>query len=295
VLFTLTSLLAPGYAAPDHLPIFLLQASFIGIAALGQFTVVVAGGIDLSMPSTITASAIILSLFVGSDNSALLWAVPLVLLMAAGVGIVNGIGVAVLGASPIIITLAMNVLVQGLLIAVTGGAKANAVTSSLESISDGRIAGVPGAVLIWLALTIVLIVVMSLTSFGRRLYALGSRRTVAVLSGVRPTRNLVATYVISAVFASIAGILLAGHTGQPYLGMGDDYLFVSVAAVAIGGASILGGTGSPAGAAAGALTLTILEALFPIMNLSPATLNIAYAVAIIGTVTLSTRSGRLRR
>ena len=150
--------------------------------------------------------------------------------------------------------------------------------------------------LVWVVLTLVLVSVMTLTAFGRRLYALGSR-TVAVLSGVRPTPNLIATYVISAVFAGIAGVLLAGHTGQPYLGMGDDYLFTSVAAVAIGGASILGGSGSPAGAAAGALTLTILEALFPMMNLSPASLNVAYAVAIIGTVALSSRAaGRgLRR
>ena len=143
VLFAITSIFAPGFAAPNHLPIFALQASFVGIVALGQFTVVVAGGIDLSMPSTITASAIVLSLFVDTHSERLIWAIPLVLLMAAGVGIANGIGVAVLGASPIVITLAMNVLVQGLLIALTGGAKANAATSALASLSDGRVLHFP--------------------------------------------------------------------------------------------------------------------------------------------------------
>jgi ribose transport system permease protein len=204
--------------------------------------------------------------------------------MAAGVGVANGVGVTILGGSPIVITLAMNVLVVGALIAVTGGAKANSSTHTIEQLADGRIAGIPGSVIVWAFLYAIAAVVMGLTTFGRRLYALGSRRTVAIFSGVNPTPNTIATYMISAMLAAMGGIILAGHTGQPYLGLGDPYLFSSVAAVAIGGASILGGSGNVAGTVAGALTLTILQALFPILNLSPAALNIAYAVAILATV-----------
>jgi len=284
ILFAITTIAAPGFASQQHLPIFLTEASFIGIVAIGQFFVIVAGGIDLSVPSTITASAIVLSLLVGSNDSAVWWAVPAVLAMAAGVGVANGVGVTILGGSPIVITLAMNVLVVGALIAVTGGAKANSSTHTIEQLADGRIAGIPGSVIVWAFLYAIAAVVMGLTTFGRRLYALGSRRTVAIFSGVNPTPNTIATYMISAMLAAMGGIILAGHTGQPYLGLGDPYLFSSVAAVAIGGASILGGSGNVAGTVAGALTLTILQALFPILNLSPAALNIAYAVAILATV-----------
>jgi ribose transport system permease protein len=295
ILFAITSVSASGFASPNHLPIFLTESSFIGIVAIGQFFVIVAGGIDLSIPSTITAAAIVLSLFVGHNDSAVWWAIPLVLLMAAGVGVLNGVGVTILGGSPIVITLAMNVLIIGVLIAVTGGAKANSSTDTIVRLSDGRLLGIPGAVIIWIVLFVISAVVMGLTTFGRRLYALGSRRTVAVFSGVRPIPNTITTYVISAVLAAIDGIVLAGHTGQPYLGLGDLYLFSSVAAVAIGGASILGGSGNIAGTVAGALTLTILEALFPILNLSPAALNIAYAFAILATAAFAINRAGARR
>jgi ribose transport system permease protein len=295
ILFAITSISASGFASLHHLPIFLTESSFIGIVAIGQFFVIVAGGIDLSVPSTITASAIVLSLFVGHNDSAVWWAIPVVLLMAAGVGVANGVGVTILGGSPIVITLAMNVLVVGVLIAVTGGAKANSSTHTIIQLSDGRLAGIPGVVIVWAVLFSIGATVMGLTTFGRRLYALGSRRTVAVFSGVKPIPNTIATYVISAVLAAIAGIVLSGHTGQPYLGLGDPYLFSSVAAVAIGGASILGGSGNIAGSVAGALTLTVLQALFPILNLSPAALNVAYAVAILATVAFAVNRAGARR
>ena len=294
ILFLITTSAAPGFSSRQHLPIFLTEASFIGIVAIGQFFCIVAGGIDLSVPSVITASSIVLSLLVGDNDSSVWWAIPAVLLMAAFIGTANGIGVTILGGSPIVITLAMNVLVVGVLIAVTGGAKANSSTHSIVQLADGRLVGVPGAVIVWAILYGIAAVVMGLTTFGRRLYALGSRRTVAVFSGVKPTPNTIATYVISAVLAAIAGVVLAGHIGQPYLGLGDPYLFSSVAAVAIGGASILGGSGNVAGTVAGALTLTILQALFPILNLSPAALNVAYAVAILATVAFASNRALTR-
>ncbi len=289
VLFAITSIASPGFASANNLPIFLAQASFIGIAAMGQFFVVVAGGIDLSVPSVVTASAIVLSQLVGSNDSNVWWAIIVVLLMAAGVGLANGIGVTLLGGSPIVITLAVNVLIIGILIVVTGGAKANNSTATVEGIANGRVAGIPGSVIVWVVLALLAAFVMGMTTFGRRLYALGSARTVAVFSGVKPTPNTIASYVICAVIASIGGIILAGHIGTGYIGMGDSYLFTSVAAVAIGGASVMGGSGNIIGSIAGALTLTLLTALFPILNLSPAALDVAYAIAIIVTVTFASR------
>jgi ribose transport system permease protein len=188
-----------------------------------------------------------------------------------------------------VITLAMNVLVTGVLIAVTGGLEANSSTPTVVQIANGHVAGIPGSVIIWAVLSAAAALAMGATTFGRRLYALGSARIVAMFSGVRSTPNTIATYVICAVVAAVDGIVLAGHVGTGYIGMGSPYLFASVAAVAVGGASLLGGSGTIAGSIAGALILTLLAAMFPILNLSPAALDIAYAAAIIVTVTFATR------
>jgi len=212
---------------------------------------------------------------------------PLVLALAAAVGLANGLGVTLLGSPPIVITLAMNIFVAGLLVAVTHGSAPDQSVGAVVELADGRVLGVPGAVIVWAALFAVGYLVMTATTFGRRLYALGSRRTVAIFSGVRPTSNTIATYIISSMLAAIDGFILAGNTGEPYLGLGDPYLFSSVAAVAIGGTAIMGGSGKLTGTIAGALTLTTLQGLFPILNLSPAALDVAYAVAIVATVAFS--------
>ena len=99
-------------------------------------------------------------------------------------------------------------------------------------------------------------------------------------------------YVVSGVTSALAGIVLTGYVGQAYLGMGDPYLFSSVAAVAIGGASILGGSGHYLGTVAGALILTVLAGLLPILNLDPAALQIVYGIVILVTVAAATLPGR---
>ena len=141
--------------------------------------------------------------------------------------------------------------------------------------------------LAWLAL--------ARTPFGRKLYAVGTNATVARLSGVRAGRVTISAYVISALCSAVAGILLVGYVGQAYLGMGDSYLFTSVAAVIIGGASILGGSGNYFGTIAGALILTVLTSLLPILNLNPAALQVVYGAVILVTVIIaSVRIGGVR-
>ena len=131
---------------------------------------------------------------------------------------------------------------------------------------------------------------LSKTAFGRHLYALGTSASVAEFSGVPTLRTTVAAYTISGFTASLTGILLTGYTGQAYLGMGDPYLFTSIAAVAIGGASILGGSGHYVGTIAGAFVLTILTGLLPALNLSNGALLIVYGLVILITVSLASEA-----
>ena len=298
LLFTLTSLYSPGFAAPSHLRTLAVVSAFTGIVALGQTLVIVGGGIDLSVPWVLNSAAILVTLFAGGANAPLVWAVPVVLAAGALVGAVNGVGIAWLGVPAIIMTLSTNTVLQGLLLVATGGTPPAMTPSVLQTLATGRVGPIPIILLIWAALAAAATLLLSRTGLGRYLYALGSSRTVAEFSGV-PVRAVSATtYVISGTTAALAGVLLSGYSGQAYLGMGDPYLFTSIAAVAIGGASILGGSGSYLGTIAGALVLTILTGLLPIFRLSSGTLQVIYGVVILATVSLATpalQSRLLRR
>jgi ribose transport system permease protein len=292
VLFGVTSAFSHGFASENHIRILLIQASFIGIVALGQSFVILGGGIDLSVPWTLNGAAILMTLFADGKNGPLVWVIPLLLAFGALVGLVNGLGIAVLGVSPIIMTLGMNVILSGALLLYTNGSPTAGAPPLVQRLATGRWGPVPINTVIWIGLALVATLVLTWTAFGRHLYALGTNRTVAQFSGIAITRVTVITYMVSGVAAAFAGILLTGYVGQAYLGMGDPFLFSSVAAVAIGGASILGGSGHYLGAVAGALILTVLAGLLPILNLNPAALQVIYGVVILVTVALATLPGR---
>ncbi|MCY0150178.1 ABC transporter permease [Hoeflea sp. G2-23] len=287
ILLIATSFVSPGFLSESNLRLTVILAAFIGIVSIGQTFVVIGAGIDLSIPWVLNCAAVTMAMLAGGQDGNLAWVVPLVLFGGMAVGIFNGIGVAIAGVPPIIMTLATNVILQGVILVFTGGRPTPPTPEFITYLAVGRIGPVPVLGLIWLVLAVVATFVLSRTVFGRQLYAVGDNAEVARYSGVPTVRTTIATYVISGFTAALAGILLTGYSGQAYLGMGDAYLFTSVAAVAIGGASILGGTGTYVGTVAGALILTILNGLLPALNLSSGALQVVYGLVILVTVAAS--------
>jgi ribose transport system permease protein len=291
VAFLIAVAVSPSFADGSNLRSLATQASFIGIVAIGQTMVILTGGVDLSVPWVMSSSALLLAQVAGGSDATLWWAVPAMIGYGAAIGLVNGVGVTVLGVSPIVMTLATNTLLSGTTGLITGSSLSRELPHGLASL-DHRAAGpLPVDFVIWLVLAVVAVVVLGRSTFGRRLYATGANETVARFSGISVVRVRVAAYVVSGATAALAGLLLAGYSEQAFGNLGDPYLFASVAAVAIGGASILGGRGSYVGTVAGALFLTVLAAMLPILKLSSAWLSILYGVAILATVT----AAQLRR
>lgn len=289
-LLLLTSLFSPGFLSPGHLRSIAVLAAFIGIVAIGQTFVIIGGGIDLSVPWVLNCAAVLVTLLSRGQNGPLLWAIPLLIAAGAFVGAFNGLGIALFGIPPIIMTLAVNVILQGGILVYTGGAPPGMAPELIQFLAVGRIWSLPVIVFLWAALAALAAIILSKTAFGRHLYALGTSPIVAAFSGVPTLRTTVLTYMISGVTAALAGMLLTGYSGQAYLGMGDPYLFTSIAAVAIGGASILGGSGHYVGTIAGALVLTILTGLLPALNLSSGALLIVYGLVILLTVSLASEA-----
>lgn len=296
VLLLAAGAVSPGFLTGSSLRSMLVLATFIGIASLGQTFVVIGGGIDLSIPWVLTASAVMMAVFCDGRNLALVRAIPTLLGLGGLIGFINGLVIARFGVSPIVMTLAMNVMLLGLMLVFTGGAPTPSAPSAVKYMAVGRIGPVPVVAVIWLVLTALATVLLSKTTFGRQLYALASNATVAEFSGIPTLRTRVPTFVISNVAPALCGILLAGYSGQAYLGMGDSYLFTSVAAVAIGGASILGGSGHYLGTVAGAMVLTVLNGLLPALNLSVGGIMVVYGLVILATISAGSEAiGSLRR
>jgi ribose transport system permease protein len=292
LLFVLVSLYSPGFANPGHIGTLVTLAAFIGIAAIGQTVVIVGGGIDLSVPWVMNSAAILVTALAHGQNWPLIWIVPLILVMGCAIGVINGIGIALLRVPPIVMTMSVNVIAQGLLLIITRGFPPPLAPPALTVVAAGKLGPVPYILFVWIALAAIIVVMERRTVFGRYLYALGSNRTVATLSGVPVARTTITAYAISGTTAAIAGILLCGYSRQAYLGMGEPYLFTSIAAVAIGGASILGGTGSYLGTIAGALVLTVLNGLLPIFRLEAGALKIIYGAVILVAVFIAAPSLR---
>lgn len=280
-------LVSRGFLQVNHIDELLITGGFIALVGLGQTFVILTGGVDLSIPWVLNAAAVYLTLWARGDSAKMAWIVPVLVAVAAVIGGINGAGVAFLKIPPIIMTLGMSTIVEGALLLSTNGGSGQNAPGAAVYLATHRWGPVPVLAVLWIVVLLAATLVLSKTSFGRRLYATGLNQRVATFAGVNVQFVTVAVYVISAVAAALAGIALAGYVGQSYLGMGDPYLFASVAAVAIGGTSILGGSGNFVGTTAGALALAVLAALLPILGLQPAALEIVYGCVILAAVMLS--------
>lgn len=262
----------------------LVLSCFLAILALGQGAVILTGGLDLSVPWTIALSGVLLTGLVAGHDGALITAVPIVLAVAALVGLMNGLGVVALGLSPIVVTLAMNGILQGAALIWSGGTPAGFAPPSLRWLMTGKIAGITPVILFMAGFVAVAVLLLGRTAFGRRIYAVGNSVVAARLSGVRTGQVIVSVYILSALCAALVGILLAGFSGQASLGMGDDYLLPSIAVVVVGGALITGGRGHYVGMLGGALLLTAMQTLLAGTALPFAFRSVFFGLVILAAV-----------
>jgi ribose transport system permease protein len=298
VLFVVTALTISGFLTRSSIYATLVLASFLGIAAVGQTLVILIGGIDLSVPALISGANLVCTLLPSKHWSFGL-VIVFVLACAAVVGAINGYTIHRFRIPPLIVTLATGAIVTGLTLGWTkGGQVSGQVPPWLTSFSSpiGNFFGikVPPIVVTWALVAIVLTVVLHMTPAGRRLYATGSNERAAQLAGVRTRRVWVAAFMISALAAATVGILLVGFTGTGEAGVGDPYLFTSLAAVLVGGTSLVGARGDYARTVLGALILTLLTTILVGHGAGEALQEILFGVLILLFVAVYGRDQRVR-
>ncbi len=293
VLFVVGTIQATGFASYEHTRTVLITASFVGLVGFGQTLCMLTGGIDLSIPSNVAGAAVLTAFLAKGVSDDLIWIVPMVIVFGMVVGLVNGLGVAYAGVPPIIMTLGMNSVIQGLLLIYTNGGFASAAPPGLVSFVNGNTLGISTMLVIWIGVTVLGTVLLTFSVFGRKLYAVGTNPIAALLAGINIRRVLVIPYVVSGATAALTGVLLLGFLGQAFVNMGDEYLFSSAVAVAVGGASILGGRGHYIGTVAGAIILTLIAANLNLLSLGESAIQISYGLILLATVYLATiRLGR---
>ncbi|WP_374653611.1 hypothetical protein [Dongia sp.] len=262
----------------------LVLSSFLLVLALGQGTVILTGGLDLSVPWTIALCGILLAGIVNGQDQPMLYALPLVLAIGCVVGLLNGIGIAMLGISPIVMTLAMNGILQGLALLYSQGTPAGFSAPLMRWFMTSQGAIVTPVVVFILAFVAAAVVLHRYTAFGRRIYALGNGERVSALSGINVGRTILLVYMVSGFCAALVGCMLTGFSGQASLGMGDDYLLPSIAVVVVGGTLITGGRGTYIGMVGGVLLLTALQTLLAGTTLPYATRIIIFGLVVLAAV-----------
>lgn len=297
-LFLLGGLIRPGFVNPDQAINIVRLAAFLGIIAAGQTLVILSGGegIDLSIGAVVTLSAILVFRINGGQNELVPLALALALTAGAGIGLLNGLGVALLKVPPLVMTLGMAGVVQGLVLAITQGVLEGDTAPMMgKYISSPLIIGIPGVIFIWIFLAVLMWLLLERSTYGKQLFGIGVNRTTSHLSGVRVPLVVIITYSLSGLLAAFGGFMLLGFTQTVFLNLGGPYLFPSVAAVVVGGTALAGGKGSYWGTMAGALVLTLITSLLTAMQLPEAFKQMTLGVILLVLISVYGRQRDLRQ
>ncbi len=269
---------------PGYYDSLLVLASFLAILALGQGAAILTGGLDLSVPWMIGFVGILTAGLIHGSDMVALWAAPLGLALGAALGAVNGLGIVLLGLPPIVMTLAMNGILQGAALVYCNGTPSGFASPAQRWFMTGHLLGATPVVWFLVLFVLAALLLLDRTVFGRRIYAVGNSALVARLSAVGVGGTLIGTYALSGFCSALVGILLSGFSGQASLGMGDEYLLPSIAVVVVGGTLITGGRGHYLGMLGGVLLLTALSTLLAGTTLPDATRDIIFGLVVLGAV-----------
>lgn len=276
--------LSPGFASGQQILRLLIVAALLGIVAAGQNLVILGGreGIDLSVGGVVSLSAIIAGNLMAGENGGIPLAVLACILTGAFFGLINGIGVTLLRIPPLVMTLGMLGVLQGLLVVVRQGIPSGRAAPALaDFVSRDFMLGLPGILWLWVAIGLVMAFLLSRTVFGHRIYAIGSNEQAAFMAGVPVKVIRIALFVLSGVFAAIAGICLLGYSGSSFANVGEQYMLASIIAVVFGGTPLSGGKGGYTGTMAGAFLLVILQSILTTVNIDESGRQMVFGATLL--------------
>lgn len=279
VLVLVFGIARPLFLSGDNMLAILVQASVVGVLAIGQTYVLLTAGIDLSIGSIVAVAAVVGAMLSNQVQA------PVAIVAAIGVGalagLVNGLLVTFTGIAPFVVTLGTMSIYAGLALIISGGRAIHDVPDAFEDMLAGRIAGVPIPIVVLAVLMVAGTLVLKYTRFGEYIIAVGGNAEVARLAGVNVRVTTAGAYVVSGSCAGLAGAILVARLGAADPTIGADLLLVAIAATVMGGTKLSGGEGSVPGAVIGAVLIATLTAGLTAMNVQAFYQQVAVGAAII--------------
>jgi len=293
---------SPSFATLDNMGNILAQVSVTAIIAVGLTFVILCAEIDLSIASIANATGIVVAFFtlqesyVNIANAPLpgFLAIALALMTCAALGLVNAVGVTVIGIPSFIMTLAMMQIAAGISALLVRGQIAYAVPDVIATLGSGSVMGVRWLVLVAAATLLVAHLVLTYTRFGRYVYMVGGNREAAEFSGVNVKLILGAVMVISAVCSGVAGMLGVAYFGSAQQDQFDTYLLDAIAAVVVGGTSLFGGRGGIGNTIIGLFVLGVLNNGLDHVNIDSFLKILIRGLILLAALVINVYAQRLR-
>jgi len=286
LLIFVSSLISDKFFSWINITNILNQQAGLAVVSMGMLLVILTGGIDLSVGSIVAFSGIMASVFLADLNFAIIPAIFLTIFLGVLIGSITGMLVSYAQMAPFIASLAMMTITRGLAYIFSNGHPIQTPLGTLDLIGDGYIFGVPNLIVIAIFITIVIVIILRYTAFGRIVIATGSNENAVRLAGIREKAYKLSVYLLSGALSAIGGIIIASRTGigSPIVGMGME--LDAIAAVVIGGASLMGGRGSAARAAVGVIILGLISNIMTLLGIPAYPQDVVKGLIIIGAVIL---------
>lgn len=280
-LFVFFSLASEYFLTQNNLTNVLRQIAVLGIVSVGMTMVILTGGIDLSVGSTVAFVSIITAVAMKTWGLDMVSAVALGIAVGGVVGLINGVAITLFEIPALIVTLGMLTAVRGVTYLVSGGLPIFGFPEGFTFLGRGMLGVVPIPVLIMFVILILGWVVLNRTEYGRYLYAIGGNREAARLSGIAVTKVLIGTYVIAGIFTGISGVIMVSRLNSAQPNMATGFEMDVITAVVLGGISIMGGEGRFMGVVYGVFIIGILSNGLILLNVQE-----YWQLVIKGTVLL---------
>ncbi|WP_094507203.1 ABC transporter permease [Brucella thiophenivorans] len=296
-LLTLGEMLSPGFASEQQILRLLIVAALLGIVAAGQNLVILGGreGIDLSVGGVVSLAAIVAGNMMDGANGGIIPALFLALLVGGLFGTVNGIGVTILRIPPLVMTLGMLGVLQGLLVVIRNGVPSGRAAPGLTSfVTQPFLLGLPGILWLWIVIGLFMAFMLYRTVFGTRIFAIGSNEHAAYMAGVPVRLIRISLFTLSGMFAALAGVCLLGYSGSSFSNVGEQYMLPSIIAVVFGGTPLSGGKGGYTGTMAGAVLLTVLQSILVTVNIDESGRQMIFGATLLVLMLFYGRSRSMR-
>ncbi|MFD1144509.1 ABC transporter permease [Larkinella insperata] len=286
VVCVVLSMITPRFLTVSNLMIIVTQVSINALLAFGVTFVIITGGIDLSIGSTVAVTGVVAAMFAHPDTYPVI--VPVLAGLAAGLllGAFNGLVITKSKVPPFIVTLGTMTIGRGLALILSKGRPVSNLSDSFNFIGGGQLLGIPTPIIILIVFFIICSVLLRKTVLGRYMYAVGGNEQAAKASGIQLSKVKMVVYTLCGGLAALAGILLTSRitTGQPNAGVGFE--LDAIAAAIIGGTSTSGGTGTMTGTLIGALLIGVISNGLDLMNVTSYYQQVVMGIIIIGAVVL---------